>query len=71
VQWRSESTSTGRSTRDAIVEWLSLSSDNNAVVVNGSKRVAVAVVLPPDEQPYIRACAEGVWTNHLLALPTF
>jgi hypothetical protein len=71
VQWRSASTSTGKSTRDAIVEWLSVSSDNHAVVVNGPERVAVAVVLRPDEQPYIRACAEGVWTDHLLALPTF
>jgi hypothetical protein len=45
---------------------------DHAVIVNGPERVvAVAVVLRPDEQPYIRACAEGVWTDHLLALPTF
>ncbi len=48
-----------------------MSSDNHAVIVNGPERVAVAVVLRPGEPPYIRACAEGAWTDHLLALPTF
>jgi hypothetical protein len=32
VRWRSASTSAGQSTREAIVEWLSVSSANQAVV---------------------------------------
>jgi acetaldehyde dehydrogenase (acetylating) len=71
VRWHSASSSAGQSTRAAIVEWLSVSRSNHAAVVNGPERVAVAVVPPSNEPPYIRACAEGAWTDHLLALPTF
>jgi hypothetical protein len=33
--------------------------------------VRVAVVRPADQAPYLRTQADGVWTDDLLALPTF
>jgi hypothetical protein len=71
VRWRSASARTEESTLEAIVAWLCTSCHNHAVVANGRASVAVAVVLAPDERPYLRTCADGVWTDHLLALPTF
>jgi hypothetical protein len=66
----SSSTPAGESTREAIVAWLTSRHDNHAVVA-GDEQVPVAVVLRSGEPPYLRACAEGSWTDHLLALPTF
>jgi hypothetical protein len=71
VRWRSASTSAGQSTREAIVDWLSVSSANQAVVADGSKCVPVLVVRPVNQAPYVRTYADGVWTDNLLALPTF
>ncbi len=71
VQWRSAAASVGESTTEAIVEWLSASKDNHAVLVKGSDRVSVAVVLTPDRPPHLRACSDGAWTDDLLALPAF
>jgi hypothetical protein len=71
VRWQSASTSAGQSTREAIVDWLTVSSANRAVVADGANHVPVAVVRPDNEPPYIRAQADGVWTDDLLALPRF
>ncbi len=71
VQWRSAATAEGQSNRQAIVDWLSASKDNHAVVVSGSETLPVAVVLAPNQPAYIRACSDGSWTDDLLALPTF
>jgi uncharacterized protein DUF3892 len=71
VLWRSAGTSQGHTSRQAIVEWLSASVANQAVVANGSDYVRVAVVRPADQAPYLRTQADGVWTDDLLALPTF
>jgi hypothetical protein len=71
VRWRSTSTSAGQSTRQAMVAWLSASSSNQAVVADGSEWVDVALVRASDQRPYIRTQADGVWTDNLLALPTF
>jgi len=71
LQWRSDSALPGQSTRDAIAAWLSSSPNNHAVVIDGHDRIAVAVILLADQSPYLRACADGNWTDHLLALPRF
>jgi len=71
VLWRSASSSTGHSAREAIVAWLDSSSANRAVVANGSDYVEVAVARTANQSPYLRTRADGVWTDHLLALPTF
>jgi hypothetical protein len=71
VRWRSAFTSAGQSTRQGIVDWLSTSSANQAVVADGAKYVRVAVVQPPGGPPYIRTKADGEWTDNLLALPKF
>jgi Protein of unknown function (DUF3892) len=71
VRWRSGSTSAGQSTREAIVDWLSASNANQAVVAEGSERVHVAVVRAPEQPPYIRTHADGKWTDNLLTLPLF
>jgi Protein of unknown function (DUF3892) len=71
VRWHSASTCAGQSTREAVVEWLSASSANQAVVAEASKHVSVAVVRPTNEPAYIRTQADGVWTDNLLALPRF
>ena len=71
VLWRNEATSTGLCPLRAVVDWLSVTSDNKAVVADGSRWVQVAVVRPTDQPPFIRAQADGVWTDDLLALPRF
>jgi uncharacterized protein DUF3892 len=71
VRWRSASTVAGESTTEAIVDWLSASRHNQAVVVSGAARLSVAVVLRRDRAPHLRACADGAWTDDLLALPVF
>ncbi len=71
VRWSSASTAQGESTTAAIVAWLSDSKDNQAVVVRGSERLSVAVVLVRDRSPHLRACSNGEWTDDLLELPRF
>jgi hypothetical protein len=71
VLWRSASTPAGHSASQGIVAWLDSSSANQAVVADGSVYVEVAVVRPVNQSPYLRARANGVWTDNLLALPTF
>lgn len=71
VRWRSASTAAGQSTRQVIVDWLTVSVTNQAVVADGADFIHVAVVRPRDELPYIRTQADGSWTDNLLALPSF
>lgn len=71
VQWRNTSTAqTGQSTRQAIVDWLSESRANQAVVADGARWVYVAVY-PIGQQSFIRTHADQKWTDNLLALPPF
>lgn len=72
VQWRNTSTGqAGQSTRQAIVDWLSESRANQAVVADGVQWVYVAVRRPASQQPYIQTHADEKWTDNLLALPPF
>jgi Protein of unknown function (DUF3892) len=71
VLWRSASTSTGHTTSEALIAWLDSDPANQAVVADGSDYVQVAVVRPAAGAPYLRSRADGVWTDNLLALPTF
>jgi Protein of unknown function (DUF3892) len=71
VLWRSAATSLACSPRQAIVDWLEKSNENQAVVAGGSAEVQVAVVRRSDQPPYLRARADGVWSDELLGLPSF
>jgi hypothetical protein len=71
VLWRSASTPAGHSARESIVAWLEAHGANEAVVADGADHVQVAVVRSDSGAPYIRTQADGVWTDNLLALPTF
>lgn len=72
VQWRNTSTGqAGQSTRQAIVDWLSESRANQAVVADGTQWVYVAVYPPTGQRAYIRTHSDQKWTDNLLALPSF
>jgi hypothetical protein len=71
VLWHSASTPAGHSASEAIIAWLDSSSANRAVVADGSDYIEVAVARTANRSPYIRTRAGGVWTDHLLGLPTF
>ena len=71
VLWSSRATAFGIASRRALVNWLSASAENEAVVIEGTVVWQIAVVTPDHEPPYLRTRVEGVWTDHLLALPTF
>jgi hypothetical protein len=71
VLWRSAATALGQCPRQAIVDWLAERNENQAVVADGSGWVHIAVVHRPNQPAYIRTHADGVWTDNLLALPTF
>ena len=70
VRWQNttDATSTGTNTREAMVEWIR-DKKGQAYVWDGSRSVSVGVV--EATQPYLRTYADGVWTDNLLALPTF
>jgi hypothetical protein len=71
VLWRSASASQGLCPREAIIDWLTESHENQAVVADGSGLVHIAVVRRPNQSPHIRTHRNGVWTDDLLALPRF
>lgn len=71
LRWGSASTRGGQSTREAMIAWLSVSHENQAVLATGSESIPVAVVRPANQPPYIRTQVDGAWTDNLLALPTF
>jgi hypothetical protein len=70
VMWRSAATSTGLSTVEGIIGWLSANANNQAVVAD-PLGVEVAVVRPAGQPPHLCARADGKWTDDLLALPRF
>jgi catechol-2,3-dioxygenase len=70
VVWQSAS-STGHTSRQALIEWLRVDSTNEAGVVNERGRVPIHVVTPIDAPAYIRTQVDGAWTDDLLALPRF
>lgn len=49
--WRSEATSAGLSSRQALVDWLTASSSNQAVVLQGSRVIHVEIVRAVGEVP--------------------
>jgi hypothetical protein len=59
---------TGQSSRAAMVDFLR-TPGNRAYVSDGQRTVEVGVV--EASTPYIRTHADGVWTDNLLALPTY
>lgn len=68
VRWIDPQTiETGESTRATMVDWIR--NGGQAYVTDGQRSVAVGVVnvIPA----YIRTYADGVWTDNLLALPTY
>lgn len=69
VRWvNSETKKTGENSRAEMVDWIE-HKNGKAYVVQGGYRIAVGVVKVTP--PYIRTYADGVWTDNLIALPTF
>jgi hypothetical protein len=69
VRWRSPTTSMGLATRPRIVAWLSQTSENQAVLADGTTQIQVAVQRRPNQPPLLRTRVDGQWTDHLLSLP--
>jgi hypothetical protein len=70
VRWveLADSGKSGESSRQQMVRWIR-DEKGKACVKDGNGRISVAVV---DASPaYLRTVADGVWTDNLLALPTF
>ena len=68
VRWLDPATSaTGTSSREQMVTWLD--KGGQASVRDGVHEIAVGVVRAVPS--YIRTYADGVWTDNLLALPTY
>ena len=71
LKWQNTTTaSQGQSTRQQMVDWLSVQG-NEAIVRTTTRTVFVGVVRPAQGPPYVRTHADGVWTDNLLALPRF
>jgi len=71
LKWKNTTTaSVGQSTRQQMVDWLSIQG-NDAIVSDGQRTVYVGVVRPASGAPYVKTYADGVWTDNLLALPRF
>lgn len=70
-RWRGiNTTSTGENDKSTLVSWIK-DKGGKAYVGTGGRRVDVRVVEPSRSDPYLRTYADGVWTNNLVALPTF
>ena len=68
VRWINPETAvTGETSRAGMVDWIR-NRGGQAFVSDGTRSVWVGVDGTP---PYIRTHADGVWTDNLLALPTF
>ena len=68
VRWRNPADGASDvSTREEMVRWIV--AGNQAFVADGQRQIGVRVVraMPP----YIQTYAAGIWTDNLLALPTF
>jgi hypothetical protein len=71
LKWENTSTtSQGESSRQQVVDWLSIEG-NQAIVRAPSRTVYVGVVRPAQSSAYLRTYADGVWTDNLLALQRF
>lgn len=70
VKWENtvDSSQTGTSDRATTVDWIKNKS-GEAFVRSGANTVRVGVV--ESTPPFLRTYADGVWTDNLLALPTF
>jgi hypothetical protein len=72
VLWSSQATTAALASRQGLVDWLTSSDANRAMLlVEGARGVPVEVVRPDGAPAYIRAREDGVWTDDLLALPRF
>jgi len=70
VLWEGASSS-GHTSRGALIDWLKASSANRAVVGGDGKGVAVLVAEETAGAPYVRTQADGAWRDDLLGLPRF
>jgi len=70
VLWEGTSSS-GRASIQALIDWLRAGTENQAGVVNEKGRVPIRVVRPINAPAHVRAQADGTWTDDLLALPRF
>lgn len=69
--WCSAATPAGVISQQGLIDWLSSSDANRAVVLDARRTVDVEVMRTADHPPYVRAHAHGAWTDDLLALPRF
>ncbi len=68
VRWRNPGDgATGENSRQEMVDWIN--NKGEAYVTDGQRQIRVHVVRATP--PYIQTYADGVWTDNLLALPTF
>jgi hypothetical protein len=71
VRWRNPNDGkTGENTRQSMVDWIE-QKKGDARVTDGTREVRVGVVHPDSGAPYLRTYADKVWTDNLLALPTY
>ena len=71
LKWKNTTTaSVGESTRQQLVDWLSVQG-NEAIVRHGGASAFVGVVRPSNGPNYVRTYADGIWTDNLLALPRY
>jgi hypothetical protein len=70
VLWSSQATTAALASRQGLVDWLTSSDANRAMLLGeGAQVVPVEVVRPAGVVPHIRARADDGWTDDLLALP--
>lgn len=69
VKWKNPETSeTGKSTRETMVDWIENKS-GKAYVTDGKNKAWVGVVNATPK--YIRTHADGKWSDNLLSLPRY
>lgn len=72
VRWRNPDTDqTGESTTADVVRWLEAEPETNRAYVCGRGGHLARVGIVNAKPPYLRAFADDVWTDNLLALPRF
>ncbi len=71
VRWvsREDSAETQDNTVAAAVGWSD--EGEKAIVGTGTSEVAVGVMRPQGQAPYLRTHADGQWNNNLLSLDAF
>jgi len=68
VKWENRTTKeTGKSSRAEMVAWIRTGGD--ARVAKGQSDVTIKVV--EASPPYVRTFADGLWSDNLLALPSY